>query len=155
MLTPRGSFLFTLGSFCKNEVPLLSPKMPWSLPSSSTKCSIKTLGRGTRNDSGVLKLKNYNEKVVRGWIVECFIIYEMPFRIVQQIEFRKLITRLKPHFKMPSRYTCMKHCMELYIKVMTKLKEAFVRESLRVCFTTNTWTSIPNINYVCGSALYW
>ncbi|KAB1205139.1 putative AC transposase [Morella rubra] len=93
-------------------------------------------------------LKQLNQ-LVRRWIVEFLIMDEMPFRTVQRIGFRKLVTRLEPRFKMPTRYTIMKDCMELYIEERTKLKEAIVKESPRVCFTTNTWTSVQNVNYMC------
>ena len=105
--------------------------------------------KATGSDKGVLKLDTYSKKEVRRWIAEYLIMDEMPFRTVQRLGFRKLVERLEPHFKMPTRFTIMKDCMELYMEEMTKLKEAIAIEIPRVCFTTDTWTSIQNVNYMC------
>ena len=41
-------------------------------------------------------------------------------------------------------------CMNLYYEEKKKLKKAFRKQ--RVCLTTNTWTSVQNLNYMCLTA---
>lgn len=52
------------------------------------------VSKAMRNESGVFKLDNYNEKEVKRWIAECLKVNVMPFRIVQNMGFRKLVTWL-------------------------------------------------------------
>ncbi|WOH14844.1 hypothetical protein DCAR_0934370 [Daucus carota subsp. sativus] len=73
-----------------------------------------------------------------------------PFRIVEHEGFRELMNEAEPRFKMPSRWTVARDCLKIYGEELVKLKKSLV--SQRVSFTTDTWTSIQNINYMCLTA---
>ena len=59
---------------------------------------------------------------------------------------------IEPRFRIPSRTTVMRDCLQLYMMEKEKLKNMFVSSSQRVCLTTDTWTSIQNLTYMSLTA---
>jgi len=43
-------------------------------------------------------------------------------------------------------------CFKLYLEESRKLKTFLKKSCVRVCLTTDTWTSIQNLNYICLTA---
>jgi hypothetical protein len=43
----------------------------------------------------------------------------------------------------------MKNYFKLYIKDKNTLKNTFLITGQRVCLTTDTWTSVHNMSYIC------
>jgi hypothetical protein len=56
---------------------------------------------------------------------------------------------VEPRFLIPSRYTVMKDCIKLFMSEKEKLREMFLRTGACVCLTTDCWTSVQNLNYMC------
>ena len=77
------------------------------------------------------------------------IVNEMPFMTVEGKGFLNFVKALEPRFKVPSRYTMMKDCFKLYIKDKNTLKNTFFITGQMVCLTTDTWTSVQNMSYMC------
>ena len=50
---------------------------------------------------------------------------------------------------MPSHINIARDIHHLYVDERVKLKEYFVHACQRVCVTTDTWTSLQRINYMC------
>jgi hypothetical protein len=80
------------------------------------------------------------------------IIDELPFNFVEGWGFKLFARTMQPRFDIPSRFTIMKDCLKLYVEENDRLRIAL--RSQRLCLTTDTWTSIQNINYMCLTA-YW
>lgn len=57
-----------------------------------------------------------------------------------------------PMFTVPSRRTVTRDIYNLYIEEKKKLKDFIKNHSQRVCITTDTWTSIQRVNYMCLTA---
>ncbi|CAN0876310.1 Putative AC transposase [Linum grandiflorum] len=57
-----------------------------------------------------------------------------------------------PRFIIPSRRTVTRDSWDFYLDMKAKLKEVFMASDGRVCLTTDTWTSIKQINYMCLTA---
>ncbi|KAL4627343.1 hypothetical protein ACB092_05G159200 [Castanea dentata] len=77
------------------------------------------------------------------------IIDELPFRLVEGYGFQKYSTTLQPKLQIreiPSRQTVARDVIGIYGVEREKLREAL--EGRRVCLTTDTWTSIQNLNYM-------
>ncbi|KAL5744308.1 hypothetical protein ACOSP7_027168 [Xanthoceras sorbifolium] len=105
----------------------------------------KTLMMQTTMDGyGVTSSVNtysFNKKECRRALAEMIIIDELPFRFVENRGFQRFYSLLCPTFEVPSRRT---------IKAILKKR---LRESkVRVSLTTDTWTSIKNINYMVVTA---
>jgi len=90
------------------------------------------------------------EDEVRAMIVRYFIECELPFKHVETEGFKELINAVAPWFKVPCRVTIQRDCMKLYMEEKLKLKALLSGQ--RVCLTTDTWTSLQNLNYVCVTA---
>ena len=76
----------------------------------------------------------------------------LAFRFVENVGFRLMISVYYPALNMPSRITIVREIYHLYVDEWVKLKEYLVHACQRVCITTNTWTSLQGINYMCITA---
>ncbi|KAG2704131.1 hypothetical protein I3760_06G170800 [Carya illinoinensis] len=107
------------------------------------------------SDSSVVRnlvTHKYSEDAVRLAIAEMVIIDELPFRIVEGQGFKKLVWLLEPKFKVPCRVTVARDCMKLFTSEKAKLRKLFKDGEMRVSLTTDTWTSMQNLNYMCLTA---
>ena len=80
-------------------------------------------------------------------MVKYIIIDELPFRHVDGERFREYSRYMNPKFVAPSRITAVNDTSKLYDEEKKKLKN--VLQGCRISVTTDTWTSIQNINYMC------
>ncbi|TXG57181.1 hypothetical protein EZV62_018494 [Acer yangbiense] len=94
----------------------------------------------------------FNKEDTRKALVEMLIVDELPFRFVEKRGFHKLCRVGMPRFDVPSRRTIVRDILQMYIDMKTSLMKYFRESKLRVCLTTNTWTSIQNINYMVVTA---
>ena len=116
---------------------------------------LKLIGAFKKDGDGVignLSVAKFNEKKIRDAIATMIIVDELPFRFVEREGFRELMRTVEPRFRIPSRTTVMRDCLQLYMMEKEKLKYMFVSSSQRVCLTTDTWTSIQNLTYMSLTA---
>lgn len=62
--------------------------------------------------------------------------------------------KAQPRFKIPSRVTIARDCLRLYFDEKEKLKFMLSANNQMASLTTDTWTSILNINYMCVTTHY-
>ncbi|XP_021775517.1 zinc finger BED domain-containing protein RICESLEEPER 2-like [Chenopodium quinoa] len=79
------------------------------------------------------------------------IVDELPFKHVEKPGFRHFVQVACPQFHIPSRVTIARDCLKLYYSEKEKLREMF-KTCQRISVTTDTWTSIQRINYMCLTA---
>jgi macrodomain Ter protein organizer (MatP/YcbG family) len=108
---------------------------------------VKSAKGATSNQVGFTK---YDPERLRTLLTEYFIESERPFRHVESPSFKILINGIEPRFKLPCRITLQKDCLKMYEREKLVLK-GFLR-GRRVCLTTDTWTSIQNLSYMCVTA---
>ena len=77
---------------------------------------------------------------------------ELPFMFVQREGFKIFCNVMQPRFRLVSRTTVARDCLELYEKERKKLKSALATSTQRICLTTDCWTSLQNISYMCLTA---
>jgi hypothetical protein len=58
---------------------------------------------------------------------------------------------MQPRFDVPSCLTIWRDYLKFYVEEKVKLKKAL--KGQQTCLTTDTWTSIQNINYIFLTAL--
>ncbi|KAL6282829.1 hypothetical protein ACE6H2_013758 [Prunus campanulata] len=75
---------------------------------------------------------------------------ELPFSFVESEGFREFCSVACPHFNPPSHRTLGRRFLEMYTKMKEKLKVDL--RSHRICLTTDTWTSVQNVNYMVLTA---
>ena len=90
-----------------------------------------------------------NPHEARESIAKIIIIDELPFRFVENVGFRQMMYVCCPALNMSSRITNARDIYHLYVDGRVKWKEYLVHACQRVCVTTDTWTSLQRINYMC------
>ncbi|XP_038889294.1 zinc finger BED domain-containing protein RICESLEEPER 2-like [Benincasa hispida] len=92
----------------------------------------------------------------RRLLAEMIIIDEFPFKFVEYQGFKRFVngtlTLVEPNFVLPSRKTISKDILGIYDSTKEMLKDIFVKEGYRVSLTTDTWSSIQNMNYLVLTA---
>ncbi|KAL5550061.1 hypothetical protein UlMin_000237 [Ulmus minor] len=91
-----------------------------------------------------------SQKEIRAEITRYFIVDELPFRHVDGRGFRRFVKKAYPHFVFPSRVTIARDIYQLYLDTRKKLKNELKMH--RMSLTTDCWTSIQNISYMCLTA---
>ena len=94
----------------------------------------------------MLVVANYSEERIRLVLARMIIIDELPFKFVERQGFQKFMEIVEPRFLIPHHTTIARACIKIYSSEVDILRKAFVGQ--QVCVTTNTWTSIQNLNYV-------
>lgn len=98
---------------------------------------------------GTLGSWKFEQQASRNKLAKMVVIDELPFKYVENAGFREFVASLQPRFRVPSRWTVARDCYDLFIDEKAKLK-TFIKNSCdRVCLTTDTWTSLQRINYMC------
>ena len=93
----------------------------------------------------------FNFEECKKALTEVITLDELSFRFVEGLGFRKFMSITQPRFNpIPCRTTIAKTCFRVSLDEKQKLKEA-LREQ-RVYLTTDTWTSVQNLNYMCLTA---
>ena len=82
------------------------------------------------------------------------IVDKLPFSFVEKEGFKNVMRVTMPQFHISSRKTVTRDRYELYLEEKKLLKKVFKEARPRVCLTTDTWTSIQKINYMCLTALF-
>jgi len=98
---------------------------------------------------GTLGSWKYDEQAIREALSKFIILDELPFKLVEGIGFIYFMSIVCPRFGILSCWMVQRDCYELYWREKTNLKNLLKATCQRVCLTTDTWTSIQNINYMC------
>ncbi|KAI3872926.1 hypothetical protein MKX03_029968 [Papaver bracteatum] len=85
-------------------------------------------------------------------LINFIITDEQSFRMVEGEGFIAFCRYLEPRFKLPSRMTVYRDICGLFLSEKAKLVKYFKSNKVRVCLTTDTWTSIQNYNYMVVTA---
>ncbi|KAJ9553189.1 hypothetical protein OSB04_017234 [Centaurea solstitialis] len=118
-----------------------------------TKQSVLAFQSGKSDgDGGALTSWVFNQEVVRKALAKMIIIDELPFRFVEGRGFKQFMESSCPRFKIPSRWTVNRDIFGIYSEEKTNLKKLFKTTTQRISLTTDTWTSVQRINYMCITA---
>ena len=101
---------------------------------------------------GSLGTWKFDQEAIRKSLAHMIIVDELPFKSLQREGFKKFLCVAYPRFKLPSRTTLTRDCFELYMKEKQSLTLFFRNHCQRVSITTDAWTSIQQINYMCITA---
>ncbi|XP_021754810.1 zinc finger BED domain-containing protein RICESLEEPER 2-like [Chenopodium quinoa] len=80
------------------------------------------------------------------------IVDQLPYKFVEGEGFRFFCNMMDPRFQVPSWQTVARDCFEMYLVEKKRLKSVLKNCNSRVCLTTDAWTSIQQINYMCLTA---
>ncbi|GER39285.1 HAT family dimerisation domain containing protein [Striga asiatica] len=94
----------------------------------------------------------FDQDEIRKVVAYMVIVDELPFKFVEGEGFRRVMSKVCPRFKISSRWTMSRGCFQLYAGERIKLKHFMKNNCQRVSLTTDTWTSVQKINYMCITA---
>lgn len=114
------------------------------------------IGIGSEDDpnSVSFKLVDFSQEKTRLALAKMIIIDELPFKHVENKGFKMFMGDAQPKFKIPSRVSVARDCLRLYFDEKETLKSLLSANNQMVSLTTDTWTSIQNMNYMCVTAHY-
>ncbi|CAA0806372.1 Zinc finger BED domain-containing protein DAYSLEEPER [Striga hermonthica] len=103
---------------------------------------------------GSLTSWKFDQEAIRSELARMVIVDELPFRFVEGDGFKNFMSVTQPRFKIPSRWTVSRDCYQLYLDEKLKLRNYFKMYGKTISITTDTWTSVQKINYMCITAHY-
>ncbi|XP_060672818.1 zinc finger BED domain-containing protein RICESLEEPER 2-like [Ziziphus jujuba] len=118
------------------------------------KQKILTFGAQNESDGSNLFAVGFNKEACRLACAKMIILDKLPFSFVEGHGFRMFFNVACPKFDPPSRRTIVKDIYALYLDEKLQLKNTFSLNCQRISLTTDTWTSIQNINYMSLTAHY-
>lgn len=101
-----------------------------------------------------LSMHKFDANAIRLALVKMIIMDELPFKFVLGMGFKQFMAIACPRFVIPSRWTIQRDCYQLFLDESKRLKSFFRKSPVRICLTTDTWTSMQKINYMCVTAHY-
>ncbi|RZC67623.1 hypothetical protein C5167_011320 [Papaver somniferum] len=102
---------------------------------------------------GKLVAATFNQDACTKAVILFVILDEHPFRVVEGEGFKELCRVLESRFKIPSRMTISRGVLNLYEAEKEKMKNYFQENNVRICLTTDTWTSnAQNKSYMVVTA---
>lgn len=104
------------------------------------------------NVSGGTGYRKWNKKRCDDRCIEMVIKDELPFRFVEKEGFRALCKELEPNWTPLTRKQVAKGVLDKYNVEKALLLSQLKASDTRVSVTTDTWTSIQNINYMVVTA---
>ncbi|KAK2656067.1 hypothetical protein Ddye_009119 [Dipteronia dyeriana] len=105
-------------------------------------------GDEIKNVKSNLVAVGFDKEACRKACTRVIIVDELPFSFIEKDGFKDFCRVACPRFIPPSRRTLARDIYGLYVNEKLKLKKYFIEKSPRVFLTTDTWTSIQNINYM-------
>ena len=80
------------------------------------------------------------------------IVDELTFRFVEGAGFKNFMHAACSRFKIPSKWIISRDCYEMFASEREKLKTFIKSHYQKISITTDSWTSIQRINYMCVTA---
>nr|POE71034.1 zinc finger bed domain-containing protein ricesleeper 1 [Quercus suber] len=128
-------------------------KYPYRRDKGQTTLTYQSKKKGEGEGGNELVLRKFSVERLRMALARMIIVDELPFRFVEHSGFIDFMSEVEPRFEVPSRVTVARDCLRLYIREKESLRKVLMAGQ-RVCLTTDTWTSIQNLNYLCLTAHY-
>ncbi|XP_058774482.1 zinc finger BED domain-containing protein RICESLEEPER 2-like [Vicia villosa] len=91
----------------------------------------------------------FDQERLRYLLVKLFIAWELPFSKVEHPDFHEFVSGLNSKFNLISHTTLARDTLLLWDVEKEKLKNFLALHCQRVCLTSDTWTSIQNLTYMC------
>ncbi|KAL4387019.1 hypothetical protein GQ457_09G022130 [Hibiscus cannabinus] len=115
----------------------------------NNQCQLILPNKGLEGEVGQITTWKFDQEATRNALAQMIVIGEMSFKFVESEGFRKFMPVACPRFRIPSRLTVTRDIYQLYLDERAKLKQYLKSSCSRVCLTTDTWTSLQRVNYMC------
>jgi hypothetical protein len=126
-------------------------KIPKSvLDPTRTTLSLQEGGNATSNNT--LVGIHFDVELCRHALARMIIVDELPFSFVENEGFHYFMSVTQPRLPLPGRISIARDCLSLYMSEKHKFRDLFTKTNQSVYLTTDTWTSLQNINYMVLTA---
>ncbi|XP_077219054.1 zinc finger BED domain-containing protein RICESLEEPER 1-like [Tasmannia lanceolata] len=129
-------------------------KFPGNMNTSQSQLNYQPIKGQEGDGSGTLSIWKFDQEAIRNALTRMVIVDELPFKSVEKEGFRHFVSIACPRFHIPSRSTVSKDCYQFFQEERSKLKKLFKNSCQRICLTTDTWSSLQRVNYMCLTAHY-
>ncbi|KAM3288286.1 hypothetical protein P3S67_021716 [Capsicum chacoense] len=126
-------------------------KIPCNVDTRQSKIAFQPVTGGNNGDVSIVSWK-FDQEECRKALCRMIILDELPFRFVEKEGFKQFMKVVQPLFRISSRTTVTRDCFDLFDEEKNKMRSIFKETQQRVCITTDTWTSVQRINYMCITA---
>jgi len=124
-----------------------------SLDPSQQTLTLQQLKKEDGNGTGsTLVAVHFDVEACRKALARMIIVDELPFKFVEGEGFRYFMSVVQPRFSIPSRISAARDCWDIFTDEKHKLKSIFRRGLQSVSLTTDCWTSVQNMSYLCLTA---
>ncbi|KAG8489971.1 hypothetical protein CXB51_015455 [Gossypium anomalum] len=137
-----GSLKYHIGSCKKNPSNVVDPSQG----------QLVLPRKGVEGGEGHFSTWRFDQEACRKGLAQMIVIDELPFKFVESEGFKKFMFVACPRFHIPSRTTMTRDVYQLYLDERVKIKQLLRSSCSRVCLTTDTWTSLQRVNYLCITA---
>ena len=103
-----------------------------------------------------LDLRNFvlDPRLVRDFMTKFWITANIAFRKIENGFFKRMMKSAHPSLEVHGRQTLQNDCMLVYREERKKIANGFANTDSCVSFTSDMWTSIQNLGYICLTAHY-
>lgn len=93
-------------------------------------------------------------KVTRDFMTKFWINANVAFKKIEDRFFKKMMKSAHPSLEVHGRQTLRNDCMSVWEVERRKVADGFACSDSRVSFTTDMWTSVQDLGYICLTAHY-
>ncbi|CAI9272514.1 unnamed protein product [Lactuca saligna] len=108
--------------------------------------------RTSKSDVTTVSNREFNQNTIRLVVAKMIVIDEQPFSYVERDGFRYFCSVVVPQFCIPSRFTVARDVSKLFLSETEQLRNTLKNLNCRIALTTDCWTSVQNISYMCLTA---
>lgn len=150
-------------NYCKTEIPISYGSTSGLKNHLELRCKSSPMYKGSKDEKSqptlinecmaqgsTLVMHTFNQKRCEIKVAEYVITDEVSFRAIEGKGLKNWIFELQPRFKMPDRKKIAGMVYDLFLKKKARIKDAL--NGQRVSLTSDTWTSIQNLNYMVITA---
>ncbi|PRQ25454.1 putative ribonuclease H-like domain-containing protein [Rosa chinensis] len=101
-------------------------------------------------DDPTVVVRHWSKEVCTKAATVMVVMDKLPFSAVERPGFKYFCSVAVPKWKMPCRKVIVKNFLRMYASKKEELKRELAGHC--VCLTTDTWTSVQNINYMVLTA---
>ncbi|XP_047093157.1 zinc finger BED domain-containing protein RICESLEEPER 2-like isoform X1 [Lolium rigidum] len=92
--------------------------------------------------------------VTRDFMIKFWISANIAFRKIENGFFKKMMKSAHPSLNVHGRKTLKKDCIGVYDEEKKKIQNSLANSGSSVSFTTDMWTSVQELGYICLTAHY-
>lgn len=140
------------GTSCLSNHLTRCGNYPYNIEQKRLKMNLNPSKGKEKVEEKLMKTPGFDQERCRKALARMIIKDELPFRFVEKEGFIEYSYELQPMFEIPSRATVTRDCYKVFLEERKALKQYFEKLFSSVCLTTDAWTSIQNLNYLCVTA---